>query len=183
MKLEKILNNLDIIDANFEIDKEIEIKNIAFHTDDVVEGGIFVAIKGYVTDGHKFIKKARELGAEIAVVEDYSEENIKQIRVENSRIALADMARNFYEDPSKDMNVIGITATNGKTTTAFMVNSILEEDKRNTGIIGTVLTRYADVMIPSVLTTPESLTLQSYFRDMKDKGVTDVTMEVSSSAQ
>ena len=62
MKLEKILNNLDIIDANFEIDKEIEIKNIAFHTDDVVEGGIFVAIKGYVTDGHKFIKKARELG-------------------------------------------------------------------------------------------------------------------------
>lgn len=183
MKLGKILNNLDIVDANYEIDKEIEIKNIAFHTDDVAEGGIFVAIKGYVTDGHKFIKKAKEMGAEIAVVEDYSDEEIKQIRVKNSRIALADMATNFYEDPSKDMKVIGITATNGKTTTAFMVDSILEEDKRKTGMIGTVLTRYADVMIPSVLTTPESLTLQSYFRDMKDKGVTDVTMEVSSSAQ
>ena len=183
MKLGKILNNLDIVDANYEIDKEIEIKNIAFHTDDVAEGGIFVAIKGYVTDGHKFIKKAKEMGAEIAVVEDYSDKDIKQIRVKNSRIALADMATNFYEDPSKDMEVIGITATNGKTTTAFMVDSILEEDKRKTGMIGTVLTRYADVMIPSVLTTPESLILQSYFRDMKDKGITDVTMEVSSSAQ
>ena len=183
MKLGKILNNLDIVDANYEIDKETEIKNIAFHTDDVVEGGIFVAIKGYVTDGHKFIKKAKELGTEIAVVENYSDEDIKQIRVKNSRIALADMATNFYEDPSKDIEVIGITATNGKTTTAFMVDSILEEDERKTGMIGTVLTRYADVMIPSVLTTPESLTLQSYFRDMKDKGITDVTMEVSSSAQ
>ena len=183
MKLGKILNNLDIVDANYEIDKETEIKNIAFHTDDVAEGGIFVAIKGYVTDGHKFIKKAKEMGAEIAVVEDYSDEEIKQIRVKNSRIALADMATNFYEDPSKDMEVIGITATNGKTTTAFMVDSILEEDERKTGMIGTVLTRYADVMIPSVLTTPESLTLQSYFRDMKDRDVTDVTMEVSSSAQ
>lgn len=183
MKLGKILNNVSIIEANFEINKEEDINSIAFHTDDVAKGGIFVAIKGYVTDGHKFIKKAKELGAKIAIVEDFSDEDIRQIKVENSRIALADMARNFYEDPTKKMNVVGITATNGKTTTAFMLDSILKEDGRKTGIIGTVLTRYDDVKIPSVLTTPESLTLQSYFRDMLDKNISDVTMEVSSSAQ
>lgn len=183
MKLGKILNNVSFIEANFEINKEEDINSIAFHTDDVAKGGIFVAIKGYVTDGHKFIKKAKELGAKIAIVEDFSDEDIRQIKVENSRIALADMARNFYEDPTKKMNVVGITATNGKTTTAFMLDSILKEDGRKTGIIGTVLTRYDDVKIPSVLTTPESLTLQSYFRDMLDKNISDVTMEVSSSAQ
>lgn len=183
MKLGKILNNVSIIEANFEINKEEDINSIAFHTDDVAKGGIFVAIKGYVTDGHKFIKKAKELGAKIAIVEDFSDEDIRQIKVENSRIALADMARNFYEDPTKKMNVVGITATNGKTTTAFMLDSILKEDGRKTGIIGTVLTRYDDVKIPSVLTTPESLTLQSYFRDMLDKNISDVIMEVSSSAQ
>lgn len=183
MKLGKILNNVSIIEANFEINKEEDINSIAFHTDDVAKGGIFVSIKGYVTDGHKFIKKAKELGAKIAIVEDFSDEDIRQIKVENSRIALADMARNFYEDPTKKMNVVGITATNGKTTTAFMLDSILKEDGRKTGIIGTVLTRYDDVKIPSVLTTPESLTLQSYFRDMLDKNISDVTMEVSSSAQ
>lgn len=183
MKLSKIFKNINIVDANFKIDENKEVKRIAFHTDDVVEGAIFVAIKGYITDGHKFIKKAKELGAEIAVVEDFVDVDINQIRVQNSRIALADMATNFYENPSKKIKVIGITATNGKTTTAFMVDSILKEDKRKTAIIGTVLTRYADVKIPSVLTTPESLILQSYLRDMLDKNITDVTMEVSSSAQ
>lgn len=183
MKLSEILKNINIVHTNFKIDENKDVKEIAFHTKDVVEGAIFVAIKGYVTDGHKYIKKAKELGAEFALVEDFVDVDIKQIKVKNSRIALADMATNFYKNPSKDMNVIGITATNGKTTTAFMVDSILKEDKRETGMIGTVLTRYKDVKIPSILTTPESLTLQSYFRDMLDKNITDVTMEVSSSAQ
>lgn len=183
MKLSEILKNINIIQTNFNIDENKEINKIAFHTKDVVEGAIFVAIKGYVTDGHKFIKKASELGAELAVVEDFVDVKIKQIKVPNSRIALADMAANFYKNPSREMNVIGITATNGKTTTAFMVDSILKEDKRETGMIGTVLTRYMDVKIPSILTTPESLTLQSYLRDMADNNITDVTMEVSSSAQ
>lgn len=162
MKLSDILNKESILDRNFKIDGEKEINRIAFHTDDVVEGSIFVAIKGYITDGHKFIKRAKELGAEIAIVEDFVDVDIKQIKVKNSRIALADMAANFYKDPSKEMNVIGITATNGKTTTAFMLDSILKEDKRETGMIGTVVTRYKDVKIPSVLTTPESLTLFFY---------------------
>lgn len=183
MKLSEILNNVEIIDTNFKLDKNKDVEKIAFHTDDVEKGSIFVAIKGYVTDGHRFIEKSKELGAEVAIVEYFVDVDIKQIKVENSRITLADMATNFYKNPSKEMNIIGITATNGKTTTAFMIDSILKRDKRKTGIIGTVLTRYDDIKIPSVLTTPESLVLQSYLRDMKDREITDVTMEVSSSAQ
>lgn len=183
MKLKEILKNVDIKDSDFDIDENIEINNLAFHTDDVKEGSIFVAIKGYITDGHKFIEKAKELGAEIAIVEDFSNSDIKQIKVENSRKTLADISANFYKHPSEEMKVIGITATNGKTTTAFMVDSILTEAKKTTGMIGTVLTKYGDTKIPSLLTTPESLTLQKYIRDMKDHNVQYLTMEVSSSAQ
>lgn len=183
MKLGEILKNVEIVSKNCEICKDQEIPVIAFHTDDVREGAIFVAIKGYVTDGHKFVQKAKDLGASLAIVEHEVNVPIRQIQVKNTRRALADMACNFYHHPSRDMNVIGITATNGKTTTAFMVEAILKGDKRETGMIGTVFTRYVDVKIPSILTTPESLTLQSYFDDMKNNGISDVIMEVSSAAQ
>lgn len=183
MKLNDILKKVKIIDSNFEIGENLEINNLAFHTDDVRQGSIFVAIKGYITDGHKFIEKAKDLGAEIAIVEEFSDAEIKQIKVENTRKTLADISANFYNHPSKEMNVIGITATNGKTTTAFMVDKILTEAKKNSGMIGTVLTKYDDTKIPSLLTTPESLTLQKYIRDMKNHKVEYLTMEVSSSAQ
>ncbi|MBU5669027.1 UDP-N-acetylmuramoylalanyl-D-glutamate--2,6-diaminopimelate ligase [Peptoniphilus sp. MSJ-1] len=183
MKLNYILKNVKIIDSNFEIKENLEINNIAFHTDDVSEGSIFVAIKGYITDGHKFIPKVKDLGAKIAIVEEFSDAEIKQLKVENTRKTLADISANFYNHPSKEMNVIGITATNGKTTTAFMVDKILTEAKKNSGMIGTVLTKYDDTKIPSLLTTPESLTLQKYIRDMKNHKVEYLTMEVSSSAQ
>ncbi len=185
MRLKNLLKDVEVLDSNFDLDLFLDkdYKLVTHHTDDVCEESIFVAIKGYVTDGHKFVKKAKELGASLCVVEDYQDVNINQIRVKNSRIALADISNNFYNEPSKKMNMIGITATNGKTTTAFMVESVLKEDKRNTGMIGTVFTRYRDVMIPSILTTPESVVLQRYLDDMSKKGITDVVMEVSSSAQ
>ena len=183
MKLREILRGVKIISMKHRVSEEREIPRIAFHTDDVCEGAIFVAIKGYVTDGHKYIEKAKERGAALAVVEDLSEVDIPQIQVENTRRTLADMAENFYHHPSRELNIIGITATNGKTTTAFMVEAILKGDQRETGMIGTVFTRYRDVRIPSILTTPESLTLQGYLRDMKEQGITDVIMEVSSAGQ
>lgn len=185
MKLKDLIKNVEILEANFDLNSALEndYKLVTHHTDDVVDESIFVAIKGYVTDGHKFVKKAKELGATLAVVEDYVDVEINQIKVNNSRIALADISNNFYHEPSKKMNMIGITATNGKTTTAFMVESVLKEDKRNTGIIGTVFTKYNDVMVPSILTTPESVVLQRYLDDMAQNNVTDVVMEVSSSAQ
>lgn len=185
MRLKNLLKDVEVLDSNFDLESFLDkdYKLVTHHTDDVETGSIFVAIKGYVTDGHKFVKKAKELGATLAVVHDYQDVDINQIKVKNSRMALADISNNFYDKPSEKMNMIGITATNGKTTTAFMVESVLKEDKRNTGMIGTVFTRYSDIMIPSILTTPESVVLQRYLDDMYKKGITDVVMEVSSSAQ
>jgi UDP-N-acetylmuramoyl-L-alanyl-D-glutamate--2,6-diaminopimelate ligase len=160
-----------------------EIVKIAYHTNQVENGTLFVCIKGYEVDGHRYLSKALELGAIVAVVEDLQDVNIPQIVVPNSRLALALLSSAFYGDPSKKLYTIGITATNGKTSTSFMVDSILKAARFETGIIGTVMTRYKDQLIPSFLTTPESLDLQGYFKDMLSKGVSHLTMEVSSSGQ
>lgn len=178
MKLSNLIENFNELNID-----DLEVKNIRYNSKEVEEGDLFVAIKGYVTDGHKYIKSAYEKGAVAAIVEDIVDISIPQIKVENSRIALSDIAAKFFNNPSKELNIVGITATNGKTTTSFMVDAIYRLAGYNTGIIGTVYTKYKDVMIPSVLTTPESYDLQKYIRDMADAKVEKVTMEVSSSAQ
>lgn len=182
MILKKILNGIKVLDTK-NFNEEINIENIYYHSKEVTKNSLFVAMKGAIVDGHKYIKSAVEQGAICVIVEDFVEVDVAQIKVENSRIALSQSASNFYEDPSKKLKICGITATNGKTTTSFMLDSIYKEAGYNTGLIGTVLTRYNNVVIPSVLTTPESLDLQKIFRDMLDSKVERVTMEVSSSAE
>lgn len=183
MKLKNILKNTEILETNKNLDCNLEYNGISYDSRQIKENFIFVAIKGYVTDGHKYIEVAKKNGAKLVIVEDFVDIDILQIKVKNTRITLADIAKNFYNDPTKDINVVGITATNGKTTTSFMVKKIFDDAKLNSGIIGTVFTKYDDVFIPSVLTTPESLELQKYFNDMKNKNINYVVMEVSSSAQ
>ncbi|NLZ38189.1 MAG: UDP-N-acetylmuramyl-tripeptide synthetase [Firmicutes bacterium] len=163
--------------------KDIEIKGIAYNSKNVTPGDIFVCIKGYKTDGHKYILNAVANGAVALVVEDYQVGwDIPQIRVANSRQALAALSNKFYGSPSQDMKVIGLTATNGKTTTSFMTNAILENYGLKTGLIGTVVVKYGDYYEPSQLTTPESLDLQYHLAQMKKQQVSHVCMEVSSSA-
>lgn len=181
MKLKELLKSLEILDSK-NLKEDLEISTVEYHTDKVKKDSLFVAIKGYKTDGHKYIKKALKKGAVAIVVEDFQDIEAPQIKVKNSRIALAKIASNFYGDPSKELNIVGVTATNGKTTTAFMIESIFKEANFKTGISGTVYTKYADTIIPSILTTPESKDLQFYFRDMVEKGIEKVVMEVSSSA-
>lgn len=183
MLLKDIFRVIEVQDIKYNSDDIIEINNIAYHTDQVTEASLFVAIKGYITDGHKYIDIAKSKGAVAVIVEDFQDLDILQIKVNNSRIALADLADSFYDSPSKKLKVIGITATNGKTTTSFMIDKILQEYNRNTGIIGTVEVKYDDVVIPSELTTPESLDLQKHISNMVDRGIDTLTMEVSSSAQ
>lgn len=183
MKLKDLFKDIEIIDTNKEIDMNTEINHINYHTDSINKNDIFVAIKGYVTDGHKYIPVAIDKGASIIVVEDFQDLDIPQIKVKNTRKTLADLANNYYNRPSEKLSITGITATNGKTTTSFMVDEIYRQAGFNTGIIGTVLTRYSDIKVPSILTTPESLDLQRYFSDMIKHGVEKVTMEVSSSAE
>lgn len=181
-KLKQLLNAIKIKNVYNEQEKDLTISGISYHSQKVKRGYIFVCIKGYKTDGHKYLKQAVENGAVAAIVEDFQKDiDIPQYAVENSRIALARLGAAFYNNPSKKMKMIGITATNGKTTTAFMTNAILENEGFRTGLLGTVSIKTDDYFIPSELTTPESLDLQYYLKQMADKNVSHVTMEVSSS--
>ncbi|WP_047985773.1 Mur ligase family protein [Ornithinibacillus californiensis] len=181
MQLSELLSAIEV--SNDREVKQVEINNISYHSQKVVEGDLFVCVKGYKTDGHKYLPDAVKRGAVAAVVEDYQENvDIPQYVVQDSRIALARLGARFYQNPSSKLNMIGITATNGKTTTSYMTNAILENEGRRTGLIGTVIIKNGDQSIPAELTTPESLDLQRYLNEMVQNDVTHVTMEVSSAA-
>jgi len=163
--------------------KDLNIEGISYHSQKVTNGHLFVCIRGYKTDGHKYLPQAVANGAVAAIVEEFQENiSIPQYVVENSRIALARLGSAFYNNPSSKMKMIGITATNGKTTTSFMTNAMLENEGLKTGLIGTVVIKMHDYSTPAELTTPESLDLQYYLSQMVDKQVSHVTMEVSSAA-
>ncbi|HLR34738.1 MAG TPA: UDP-N-acetylmuramyl-tripeptide synthetase [Tissierellales bacterium] len=181
MKLSKLLESIQILESFKE--KDVDIKGIAYDSRKVKLGDLFVCIKGYETDGHKYIFQAIENGAKGIIVEKFDNRwNIPQYRVKDSREALSALGNAFYGEPSRNMKIIGITGTNGKTSTSFMVNNILEEYGLKTGLIGTVVVKYGDYIRPSILTTPESLDLQQLFYNMKKEELSHITMEVSSSA-
>lgn len=181
MNLEKILEGVEIIDKKNFKDK-IDILGLANHTDDIEEGFLYVAIKGFLSDGHSYTKKAIENGAQAVLVEDFVEGiDIPQIKVENTRLSLSKLSDNFYESPSKTLRMIGVTATNGKTTTTYMLDKIFEKARIRAGLIGSVVVKMEDETIPSLLTTPESVDLQSHLRVMKERGIEQVAMETSSS--
>lgn len=181
MRLAELLNAIEVVESRDQ--KDLEISTVAYHSNKVEEGALFVCIKGYLTDGHNYAADAAERGAAALIVERFLPEvDLPQYRVEDSREALAALGDQYYGHPSKDLTMIGITATNGKTSTSFMANAILEENKWKTGLIGTVMVKYGKTLVPSVLTTPESLDLHGYLAKMRDEQVSHVTMEVSSSA-
>lgn len=186
MKLKAILNGIDGLKAKGDL--EIDIKSIAHDSRKVENGGMFVAIKGFETDGHKFIKNAIENGAKVIVIEEGATikksditDDVTIVMAPNTRMALAKFACNFYEKPSKKFNLIGITGTKGKTTTTFMLKSILEKHGQKVGLIGTIANYIGDKCLgESQRTTPESLELQELFSKMVEAKVDTVVMEVSS---
>jgi len=182
VSLKELLSSIEIIDAIHP--KDIQISGLSYHSKKCSDGHVFVCINGYQTDGHKYLANAVQNGAAAAIVEQFQEHiDIPQFRVANSRIALAQLGAAFYSYPAEKMKMIGITATNGKTSTSYMANEILEKHGLRTGLIGTVVIKIDDHSIPSELTTPESLDLQHYLKQMVDKDVSHVCMEVSSAAQ
>lgn len=181
MDLEKLIEEIDYIEIRGDI-SNIQIKDISYNSKESRQGSLFVAIKGYITDGHKYIEDAVANGCLAVVVEEFQDIDIAQIKVSNSRVALADLSAIFFAHPSKDLFTVGITATNGKTTTAYMTQEIFKEANIDVGMVGTVSTSYFDISIPSILTTPESRDLQYYARDMVDRGISDLIMECSSHA-
>ena len=148
------------------------------------EGALFVCIRGAAADGHKFAAQAAEKGAAALVVEEPVDvpEEVTVIQVRDSRYALAVLSAAWFGYPAEHLKVIGITGTKGKTTTTYMVKSILENAGYQVGLIGTIETVIGEKKIPSVNTTPESYLVQKYFREMADAGCTCVVMEVSSQA-
>lgn len=164
-------------------EKNVQINKIAYHSQEVIAETLFVCITGYKTDGHNFAQMAVDKGARALIVERYIPElNVPQYKVKDSRKALAKVSSVFYKRPSRKMRVFGVTGTNGKTTISYMTDSIFRTDLRDTGLIGTVMIKNKEKKAPSVLTTPESLDLQMYLHEMQTAGVSDVSMEVSSSA-
>ena len=166
---------------------DYEIGSIHYRAQEVKRNGLFVAVKGFKADGHDFIDEALTRGASVIVTQEpvnkepVSKESVI-IEVENTRKALAAISANFYGNASKKLFVIGITGTNGKTTTAYIIESILTEAGFKVGVIGTINYRYSGRVFPNPRTTPESLDLQRILAEMHENGITHVVLEVSSHA-
>ena len=162
---------------------DVVVSGIAYRSDRVAPGDAFFCIPGFAHDGHDFAVDAASRGAAALVVErELPDLRPPQFLVADARVALADAASRFYGEPSRALDVVAITGTNGKTTTTYLVDAILKQAGRKTGIIGTVETRIGDERLSASHTTPESADLHHLLADMRDAGVTGVSMEVSSHA-
>ena len=162
---------------------DIDIKGVTCDSRKVKPGFAFVAIKGEREDGNEYIKEAVTNGASVVYTEDNPVElpvNTPVIKVDNSRAVLARLLSKFYGFPSEKLSIIGVTGTNGKTTTTFMIENIFRHAGYSTGLIGTVMIKAGDNYYPHGLTTPDSEELQKYLAEMVDQGVYVVVMEVSS---
>ncbi len=180
MKLRELLENIKYEVVKGSVDTEVT--TLVYDSRKVEAGSVFVCISGSVRDAHDFIPDVIEKGAKAIIVEKDVEvaEGITVIKVENSRFALANMSAAYFGHPAEKLKTIGITGTKGKTTTTYMIKSILESSGIKTGLIGTIEIVIGDKCIPAKNTTPESYELQSYFKEMVEAGMEAVVMEVSS---
>jgi UDP-N-acetylmuramoyl-L-alanyl-D-glutamate--2,6-diaminopimelate ligase len=187
MRLAQLVANLNMpVDgcspADTSPDCNPEISAVACRAQDVKPGALFVAVKGFAADGHDFIGQAVANGAAAVVCEKPIPADVAIIRVDNSRKALAELAAAFFGHPSQALTVVAITGTNGKTTTSYLIESILQSAGVAVGVIGTINYRYGGQLFNNPVTTPESLDLQRILAGMRDAGITHVVMEVSSHA-
>jgi UDP-N-acetylmuramoyl-L-alanyl-D-glutamate--2,6-diaminopimelate ligase len=187
MELTQLLNSVHAIQVTGEVQRR-DVADIVYDSRKVQKNSVFVAIKGYKTDGHKFLQDAINKGAVAVVVEIensipdefVAHAQIAKIVVKNCRIALAELSKGFYRNPSGKLRLVGITGTNGKTTSTFILKSILQNAGYKTGLVGTIANYVGDVKVDSKLTTPESNDLNRMFYDMIEAGCSHAIMEVSS---
>ncbi len=172
------LKNLIDVDVKMA---DIEITGITCDSRKVQNGSIFVCIKGFKSDGHDFAKTALEKGAAVIITERDLEVT-NQIIVEDSHAAFADLSAAWFQNPAKDLKLIGVTGTNGKTSVTYMLKKILETAGYKVGLVGTIQNMICDEIVPTENTTPNAYDLNALFADMRDKGCEYVIMEVSSHA-
>ena len=183
LALSEVINLIGISDADLERNN-LSITGITLDSNDVIQGDLFVALPGANSHGSKFIDSAVANGA-IAVLTDMSaivDADIPVLRVNDPRLWVGVIADKFYRNPSSAINVFGITGTNGKTTTSYLLQQIWDFNNRNSGLIGTIETRIGDEIFPNKRTTPEAPELQSIFAIMRERHNLNVVMEVSSHA-
>ena len=181
--LQNILYKVALISVRGELD--VEIKSVEFDSRQVQQDAVFVAVRGEQVDGHNYISQAIASGATCIVCENLPNEmaeNITFIQVRNSAEALALIAANFYGNPSAELSLVGITGTNGKTTTTTLLHSLLMDMGYKVGLLSTVVNKIGDREIPATHTTPNPVALNQLLREMVDEGCTHCFMEVSSHA-
>lgn len=182
MKIKQLIKKMEFTLLSGSL--ETEISTLVYDSGKVEEGSVFVCIVGMVRDAHDFIPEVVEKGAKALIVEKEIApiEGVTMIQVEDCRKALACMSAAYFDYPAEKLKTIGITGTKGKTTTTYMVKSILESAGIRTGLIGTIESIIGEERIPSANTTPESYVVQEYFHRMVEAGLEAVVMEVSSQA-
>ena len=186
MNLKQMLIGLEGLKVKGDL--EIDVKGIASNSKEIKEGYLFVAIKGFEVDGHKYVEDAIKAGAIAVMIEEGCDlkslkipAEVTVVMAKNTREGLAISSSNFYGNPSSKFKLIGVTGTKGKTTTTFMIKEILEKAGKKVGLIGTIAIYInGKKMKESDRTTPESLELQQIFSKMAEEGVEAVVMEVSS---
>ncbi len=196
MRLSQLLENVTVsklfqtMYGQMVVTHEVEIGKVQYDSRKIQRGDCFVAIKGTASDGHIFIQSAINQGAKVVVLQDDGvlpdplcmHAGVIKVVVPDSRKALAIMSANFFSHPSKKLKFVGITGTNGKTTTSHLVKAILETDGEKVGLVGTIEYQIGEQIIPATHTTPESLELNELFASMVENNCTSVSMEVSSHA-
>lgn len=187
MELTQLINSIKVIKVVGEIQR-IDVSSITYDSRKVKKNAVFAAIKGYKSDGHKFILEAVSKGAVAVILEDetnapdniFIQEKVLKILVKNSRKAMAEISNVFFKEPSKKLKLFGITGTNGKTTTSYIIRNILETAGEKTGLLGTISNFIGNKEISSTLTTPESNELNELLFEMYSEGCSSAVMEVSS---
>jgi UDP-N-acetylmuramoyl-L-alanyl-D-glutamate--2,6-diaminopimelate ligase len=172
----------DLIGATVEGDGDPLVRDVTHDSRQVAPGSLFVAVKGFASDGHRFIDQAVANGAVAAVVTDPVETAIPVLRVADARAVMGPLAAAIHGDPSREIPVVGVTGTNGKTTVTHMLEHILTVAGRTVGLIGTIHTRIGADDIPALHTTPEATDFQRMLRHMIERGAEAVAVEVSSHA-
>ena len=181
MKLKELLKNVQVLKTN--ADPEMEITAVAYDSRKVCSGGMFIAISGFATDGNRFIPMAMEKGASVVVTAKEPAVDVPYVLVSSDRLALAQIGSNFYGNPSAAVKMIGVTGTNGKTSSTLLLKHILETVLgTKVGLMGTMENMIGQQSIPTERTTPESFELQALLAQMRDAGCSYVIMEVSSHA-
>ena len=160
--------------------RDLSIDGICFHSGEVRAGSLFFAIRGQKNDGSLYAQQAVARGAAAVVAEMPLSLSVPVLVVDSAREALADAARYYYRDPSRAVSVVGITGTNGKTTTAHLIRACLQADRRQVGLLGTIAYEFGGRRIPATNTTPDPVRIQGYLREMADRFASACVMEVSS---